>query len=172
MSNAELDRVSGPVDSFKQERVPTNCVRIERQHRRLQKIRSSSKVGVADRGTSGAAPLVVVSRPYEHWSWRLWGLWATRRVVQGPVGKLALELVHWTGSLHSPSEGGRRPGTAHALHRMEPASRKRKRRRSAAPAFDEEPDLSGGTTPCFRHSNVSPQLHGSLAVTVSRFSLA
>src|ERR1019366_4488268 len=35
-----------------------------------------------------------------------------------------------------------------------------------------QPDLSGGTTPCFRHSNVSPQLHGSLAVTVSRFSLA
>src|ERR1019366_6682054 len=97
--------------------------------------RSSSKVGVADRGTSDAAPLFVVSRPYEHWSWRLWGLWATRRVVQGPVGKLALELVHGPGSLHSPSEGARRPGTAHALHRMEPASRKRKRRRSAAPAF-------------------------------------
>jgi hypothetical protein len=34
------------------------------------------------------------------------------------------------------------------------------------------PGLSGGTAPCFRHSNASPQLHGSLAVTVSRFSLA
>jgi hypothetical protein len=35
-----------------------------------------------------------------------------------------------------------------------------------------QPSLSGGTTPCFRHSNASPQLHGSLAVTVSRFPLA
>ena len=34
------------------------------------------------------------------------------------------------------------------------------------------PGLSGGTAPRFRHSNASPQLHGSLAVTVSRFSLA
>src|SRR5258708_632341 len=34
------------------------------------------------------------------------------------------------------------------------------------------PVLSGGTAPGFRHSNASPQLHGSLAVTVSRFSLA
>ena len=35
-----------------------------------------------------------------------------------------------------------------------------------------QPDLSGGTTPCFRYSDASPQLHGSLAVTVSRLSLA
>jgi len=34
------------------------------------------------------------------------------------------------------------------------------------------PDLSGGTAPCFRDSNASPQLRSFLALTTSRLSLA
>src|ERR1700678_4319001 len=64
--------------------------------------RSSSKVGAAD--------FAYLRRS---WSGR-WGLWATRRVVQGPVGKL-LELVHRGRQSPRPSAGrlaGRRsPGS-------------------------------------------------------------
>jgi hypothetical protein len=66
------------------------------------KTRSSPKPGPNDFATLRSSPS------------GLWGRWATRRVVQGPVGKLAFELVHRPGSPHSPCSSSARAGRPHS----------------------------------------------------------
>ncbi len=110
------------------------------EHDDPQKCRSSSKAGAADFGYLRRSP-----------SGR-WGLWATRRVVQGPVGKL-LELVHrgrqsprpsgfvWPRGVRQARVRVRRPGASGRDRPARLGGMTSNLAESLTPRFDEEPEM-------------------------------